>query len=441
MDEIELQVPVSRALFERACHVMPSGYTRQMAVQNPHPIYAAEADGCWVTDVEGVRRVDYVNNFTALIHGHNHPEIIRAVNEQAHRLMSCILPTESEIELAELLCERIPSCEQVRFMNSGTEAVMIAVKAARAFTGKTRIAKMEGGYHGQFDLTETSFQPRPDCWGDAKAPNSVSHTFGTPQSVLDEVVVLPVNDIDASRSLLRANAESLAMVIIDPFRLQLGLVPTRPDYLEMLREETQQLGIVLAFDEVMSLRTSYRGTQGLRGITPDLTTMGKIIGGGFPIGALGGSREVMSVFSLESGDPKVKHSGTFTANPMSMYTGYVSMKLLTPEAFDRLDRLGQRLRDGIEKIRIDTGIPGYVDGEGSLCSLIMSPTRLTNYRELAAAAGGGMLQRIELLQKLMMREGVSCMRGGFILSTAMDEDIIDFTLEGVRCTLTRMASM
>ena len=151
--------PNSRALFDRAREVMPSGYTRHLAVQHPHPIYAAEADGCWITDVEGVRRVDYINNFTALIHGHNHPVITRAVQDQAAKLMSCIMPTPPEVELAELLCERIPSCEEVRFMNSGTEAVMIAIKAGRAYSGKPRIAKMEGGYHGQFDLTETSFQP------------------------------------------------------------------------------------------------------------------------------------------------------------------------------------------------------------------------------------------------------------------------------------------
>ena len=437
----EINAPESKALFERAKHVMPSGYTRQMAVQNPHPIYAAEADGCWVTDVEGVRRVDFINNFTAMIHGHNHPEIIRAVHEQASKLMSSIMPTESEIELAELLCERIPSCEEVRFMNSGTEAVMMAVKAARAFTGKTRVAKMEGGYHGQFDLTETSFQPMPDKWGDPKAPASVAHAAGTPQSVLDEVLVLPYNDIEASRDLLRAHADELAMVILCPFRLQLGLVEPRQDFIAMLRDECTKLGILLVFDEVMCLRTSFHGTQGLRGITPDLTTMGKIIGGGMPIGALGGSKQVMSVFSVDDGDPKVKHSGTFTANPMSMHVGYVSMNLLTREAFDELERLGQRLCDGLEAIRVDLGIDGYVEGTGSLAALVLHDKHIDNWRDLFDAAVNGLIHRIEVYQRLLMEEGLSTMRGGFVLSTPMDDDVIDFTLAGVRRALTKMQTL
>ncbi len=441
MGAIDIEAPVSSALFDRARKVMPSGYTRQMAVQKPHPIYAAQADGCWITDVEGVRRVDFINNFTALIHGHNHPVITQAVNEQAARLMSCIMPTESEIELAEIICERIPSCEEVRFMNSGTEAVMIAVKAARAYTGKSRIAKMEGGYHGQFDLTETSFQPMPDKWGDPAAPNSVAHAAGTPQSVLDEVLVLPLNDVEAARGLLRAHADSVAGVIIDPLRLQLGLVEPEQDFLEMLREETSKLGMVLIFDEVMCLRSGYHGTQGRRGITPDLTTMGKIIGGGMPIGALGGSREVMSVFSVDEGDPKVKHSGTFTANPMSMHVGAVGMSLLTPEAFDELERLGTRLREGVDKIRTDLGLPGYVEGAGSLVAFVMHEQRIRCWRDLFDAAVGGLLQRIETYQKLLMNEGLATMRGGFVLSTPMDDEVIDFTLEGVNRALTAMKSL
>ncbi|NIB42461.1 aspartate aminotransferase family protein [Pseudomaricurvus alkylphenolicus] len=441
MQPVIPNAPKSAALFERSRQVMPSGYTRQMTVQKPHPLYAHHAEGCWITDVEGGRRVDYTNNFTALIHGHGRREILEAITQQSGNLISSIMPTEPEVQLAELLCERIPSCEEVRFMNSGTEAVMIAVKAARAFTGKSKIAKVEGGYHGQFDLTETSFQPSPELWGDPKAPNAVSNQVGTPQSVLDEVVVLPLNDIESSRALLRRHADELSLVIIDPLRMQMGLVEPELDYLTMLREETERLGIVLIFDEVMSLRSSYSGTQGLKGITPDLTTMGKIIGGGFPIGALGGKREFMSVFSIDEGDPKVKHSGTFTANPMSMHIGHVAMELMTPAAFDELDRLGQRLRGELEEIRAHFGIPGYVEGVGSVGALIMSENHIGNYRELALAARNGLLERIAVFQSLLMEEGLSTMRGGFILSTAMDDEVIDFTLQGVRNALAKMKSM
>lgn len=431
----------SAAIFERARRVMPSGYTRQMAVTKPHPAYVARGEGCWVTDVDGNRRIDWVNNFASLLHGHNKREIVDAIHSQASTVMLSVMPSEWEVKLAELLCERIPSVERVRFMNSGTEANLMATKAVRAYTGKPRIAKMEGGYHGQYDLLEASFQPRPDQWGDPKAPNSVAYSAGTPQSLLDEVLVLPLNDIESSRELLRRHAHELAGVILDPLRLQLGVVAPRRDYLEMLREETERLGIVLVFDEVLCLRVGYHGAQGLHGITPDLTTMGKIIGGGLPVGALGGRREFMSVFEIESGDPKIKHSGTFTANAMTMAAGYASMALMTPEAFDRLERVNQRLRDGLERIRTDLGIAGTVQGAGSLSSLLLTELPLNNYRELLFAMVSGLATRIETYNKLLLDEGVYSMRGGFIGSTPMTEDDIDFTLGAVRRALGRMKEL
>jgi glutamate-1-semialdehyde 2,1-aminomutase len=431
----------SAALFERARQVMPSGYTRQMAVTKPHPAYVAHGDGCWVTDVDGNRRIDWVNNFASLLHGHKKRELVDVINTQAHAVMLSVMPSEWEVKLAELLCERIPSVERVRFMNSGTEANMMATKAVRAYTGKSRIAKMEGGYHGQYDLLEASFQPRPDQWGDAKAPKSVAYSKGTPQSLLDEVLVLPLNDIESTRELLRRHAHELAAVILDPLRLQLGVVAPRREYLEMLREETARLGIVLIFDEVLCLRAGYHGVQGLHGITPDLTTMGKIIGGGMPVGALGGRREFMSVFEIESGDPKIKHSGTFTANAMTMAAGYTSMALMTPEAFARLDQINQRLRDGLEKIRVDLGVAGTVQGAGSLSSLLMTDLPLNNYRELLFAMVSGLAVKIETYNQLLLDEGVYSMRGGFIGSTPMTEDDIDFTLGAVRRAITRMKEL
>ena len=430
----------SAALFERARLVMPSGYTRQMAVTKPHPAYVASGEGCWVTDVDGNRRIDWVNNFASLLHGHNKKEVVAAIHAQAAAVMLSVMPSEWEIKLAELLCDRIPSVERVRFMNSGTEANLMACKAVRAYTGKSRIAKMEGGYHGQYDLLEASFQPRPDQWGDAKAPNSVAYSVGTPQSLLNEVLVLPLNDIEATRALLRRHAHELAGVILDPLRLQLGMVAPRRDYLEMLREETARLGIVLVFDEVLCLRVGYHGAQGMHGITPDLTTMGKIIGGGLPIGALGGKREFMSVFEIDAGEPKIKHSGTFMAGAMTMAAGFTSMTLMTPQAFDSFNQVNQRLRDGLEQIRVDLRITGVVHGAGSLSSLLLTDMPINNYRELAMAMGSGLAQRIEVYNKLLLEEGIYSMRGGFIGSTPMTNDDIDFTLKAVRRTLIRMQS-
>ncbi|MBM4187502.1 MAG: aspartate aminotransferase family protein [Gemmatimonadetes bacterium] len=427
----------SAGLFARAQTVLPSGYTRHLAVTKPHPQYAAHGEGCWITDVDGNRRIDFINNFAALIHGHAHPAITQLIAEQSSRLLCSILPSEWEVKLAELLVERIPSVEQVRFMNTGTEAVMLAVKVARAHTGRSKIAKMEGGYHGQFDLIEASFQPPPDRWGDPARPTPVAHSVGTPQSLLDELILLPLNDLEHSRARLRAEASQLAAVIIDPYRLQLGLVEPTREYLTMLREETARLGIVLIFDEVFCLRTSYHGTQGAVGVTPDLTTMGKIIGGGLPIGAVGGKRELMTVFDVDRGDPKVKQSGTFTANPLSTAVGYLGMSLLTPAAFDDLAAKGERLREGLERVRKDLGIVGRVEGRASFSSLVMTDLPTRNYRELAIAMAG-LGEKLVTYQKLLAAEGVLTMRGGFIGSTPMTDDDIDFTIAAVRRALVKL---
>lgn len=430
----------SARLFSRAEQVMPSGYTRDLVAQKPHPQYADHAEGCWLYDVDGGRRIDWVNNFASMIHGHCRPEIVQIVASQAGRLLSAVLPTEWEVKLAELLCSRVPGVEQVRFTNSGTEANMVAVKAARAFTGKGKIAKVEGGYHGQYDLLEASYQSQAPEWGPASRPFSVAHNPGTPQSLLDELVVLPMNDVEGARAVLRARANEIAGVILDPWRLQLGLVPVNQDFLEMLREETAKLGIVLIFDEVVSLRAGYHGAQGRRGVTPDLTTMGKIIGGGLPVGGIGGLAKYMSVFDIDRGDLRVKHSGTFTANPMSMAAGYTSMSLLTPTAFAELEAKNERLRTCLARTHRDLGLPGKITGDASVTELMLTSRPLRNYREAADAMRSGLGDTLARLQTEFAREDVFMMRGTLIGSTAMGNDDIDFTIEAGRRVLTRMAA-
>lgn len=427
----------SSALFERAKRVLPSGYTRQMVVTDPYPLYVTRGDGAWITDVDGNRFIDWVNNFSAQIHGHANPHIVDAITAQAGQVQSTTMPSEWEIRLAEILVDRLPGVDKVRFMNSGTEANIVAIKAARAYTGKSRIAKMEGGYHGQYDLLEASFQPGPDAWGDAAQPNSVGYQPGTPQSLLDEILVLPLNDITAARALLRAHADQLAAVILDPWRLQVGMVEPRRDFVAMLREETERLGIVLIFDEVWCLRSGYHGYQGILDIKPDLTTMGKIIGGGQPVGALGGKDEFMSVFTLVGGVPMVKHSGTFTANPMSMAAGATAMELMTPEAFDRLAIQGDRLRNALEKMRVDFHLPGEVVGNGSVSVLLVCDAEIYDYRSLASAMAGGLMVTLNRMQKLLLEEGVLTLRGGFVGSTPMTDDDVDFTLDAYRRALQR----
>ncbi|MBI4540964.1 MAG: aminotransferase class III-fold pyridoxal phosphate-dependent enzyme, partial [Gemmatimonadetes bacterium] len=276
----------SARLFERACKVLPGGNTRTTVFLSPYPLYAVRGHGCQIIDAEGIERIDFLNNYTSLVHGHAHPAIVAAVREQLE-LGTCFpLPTESEILLAELLCDRVPSVERVRFTNSGSEAVMMAIKAARAFSGRPRIAKCEGAYHGSYDFVEVSLDASPEDWGEADHPRAVRYSKGTPDAVLSAVTVIPFNHVSAAERILSEHADTLAAVIVDPMPNRVGLIPATREFLSMLRRFTSEHGILLIFDEVITFRLGYEGAQQEFGVIPDMTTMGKIIGGGFPVGAV-----------------------------------------------------------------------------------------------------------------------------------------------------------
>lgn len=378
----------SAKLHERACRVLPGGNTRASIFLSPYPIYAASGRGSRVTDVDGVERIDFLNNYTTLIHGHAHPAIHEAVARQLERGASYAHPTESEIELAELLCGRVPSFEQVRFTNSGTEAVMMAIKAARAHTGRTRIAKCEGIYHGTYDYAEVSLDSGPESWGEA-APAAVPHAVGTPGHVADDVVVIPYNDAAAAERILAPHAAELAAVLVDPMPTKAGLVPASEDFLDTLRRFTRAHGIVFILDEVITFRLGYHGAQGALGTEADLTTMGKIIGGGLPVGALAGRAELMRAFDPRHGRPAVAHAGTFNANPLTMAGGLAAMQLLTPEAFERLNTAGERARQALREAFRTAGVPGQVTGMGSMFMLHLHQRPIRGYRDMVAAADAG----------------------------------------------------
>jgi glutamate-1-semialdehyde 2,1-aminomutase len=347
----------SARLWQRAQQVMPGGNTRTTVFMAPRPVYAAEGEGCWLTDVDGDRRLDLLNNYTSLIHGHAHPAVTEAAGRRLARGASFPLPTAEEIELAALLAERVASVEQVRFTNSGSEAVMVAIKAARGFTGRHRIAKFEGAYHGSYDWAEVSLGSSPAEWGPLEAPASTAYAKGTPPSVLEEVVVLPFNHARLAAARIEREAGSLAAVIVDPVPNRVGLMPARTEFLSALREVTAAHGILLIFDEVISFRVGYRGAQGAFGVRPDLTAFGKIIGGGFPVGAVGGRADVMAVFDPRGGKPAVPHGGTFNANPVTMAAGLAAMRLLDEPAYARLDELGETLRRGFRAAWSARGCP------------------------------------------------------------------------------------
>ena len=413
----------SARLHQRAQLVLPGGNTRTTVFHAPYPIYASSAKGCRITDVEGVERLDFLNNYTALLHGHLNPGIMEAVREQL-ALGTCFAnPTESEIALAEALCQGTPSFERVRFSNSGSEAVMNAIKAARAYTGRPRIAKCEGVYHGSYDPVEVSLDSSPESWGD-DAPARVAYSAGTPPSVLADVVVIPFNETGLAESILEPEAGSLAAVIVDIMPNRAGLIPARVEFLKMLREFTRRHGIVLIFDEVITFRNGQGGMQVEWGVEPDLTTLGKIIGGGFPVGAVAGKAEVMEVFNPGKGKPPLPHGGTFNANPVTMVAGLAAMKQYTPQAIARLEELGARAREVCRSAFRAAEMPGQVTGHGSLLRLHLTESPLKTYRD--ARHGTVDQKRFSVLHASMLNHGVFMAPGGLMaLSTPMEAAEID----------------
>ena len=430
----ELDTPRSMELYERALAVMPGGSSRLTVFMQPHPFYAVRGEGSRVWDADGRERVDFLNNFMTLIHGHNHPEIVEAVVDQAQRGLSFAMPTEQEILLAETLCGRVPSFEQIRFCNSGSEAVMVAIKAARAHTGRPMIAKCEGAYHGSYDPVEVSHEATPDSWGNEAAPARTPYVVGTPASVLADTLVIPFNDTEHTQALIEAHADRLAAVIVDPVPPRIGYLPADPSYLRMLREITRAHGIVLIFDEVASFRLGYRGAQGDAGIDPDLTTLGKIIGGGLPVGAVAGSRAVMAVFDPRHGKPPFQHGGTFNANPMTMAAGHAAMRLWTEEKVTELNARGDRLRGEVTRMLNEIGFDGQITGAGSLARLHMSGRAMRGFRDVYTRPDEKPWYA-KLHRAMLDRGFLMGATGIVVLSTANTEDEVDGFVAALRASL------
>ena len=429
----------SQKLYDRALSSLPGGNTRTTVFMKPYPIYAARGEGCRVWDVDGNEFIDCINNFTSLIHGHAHPILVEAATRQLALGSAFGLPTESEIELAELLASRLPAVDQVRFTNSGTEAVMMALKAARAFTGRPKIAKCEGAYHGSYDYAEVSLDPTPEQWG-RNAPVSVAYAKGTPENVLVDVITIPFNDPEAAVSLIREHGAELACVLVDPMPNRAGLAPADASYLEALRQITREIGALLIFDEVITFRLGYRGAQGLWGIDPDLTTLGKIIGGGFPVGAVAGHTEFMAVFDPRSGKPALPHGGTFSANPVTMRAGLAAMELLDDATFARLDTIGDAVRSGINEAFRRNGVPGGTVGLGSLLKIHFTDRPVRDYR--SAYPTEQETKRQTMFHRAMLNRGVLAAGYGLMaLSTPMTDADVDAIVAAASSALAEVAAM
>lgn len=412
----------SFALYDRALSVMPGGITRITPWQEPYPVYARSGAGCRITDVDGAVYVDFINNFASLIHGHAHPAIVAPVTKQLALGTAFTMPTESEVLLAELLCQRVASFERVRFCNSGSEAVMMALKAARSYTRRPKIAKIEGAYHGMYDYAEVSLDPTPREWGND--PKPVGYARGTPQGVLDDVVVIPFNQPQAAARILDAHGPELAAVLLDVMPTHVGTVAATREFLAAVVDAARRHGALVVLDEVISFRLGYSGAQAIFGLSPDLTVLAKIIGGGFPVGAVAGKADIMAVFDHRAGKPLMPSSGTFTANPVTMTAGLASMELLTPEAFAGLDALGERARSAMARAIAASGYPAQVTGMGSIFQLHLHRRPISDYRSaLPEPSEAAALRRLQ--QRVLRRGYLISTSGGGFLSTVTPASVID----------------
>jgi glutamate-1-semialdehyde 2,1-aminomutase len=359
--------PGSQALYQRATGSLPGGNTRTTLYMQPYPFYFDHGSGCRVYDADGNERLDFINNYTSLILGHAHPKVVAAVQRQVARGLSAAAPTELEVTLAEAIKERLPSIDLLRFTNSGTEATMLALRAARAYTGREKIAKITGSYHGSHDYASA----------DPAASNA-----GIPEAVVDTLVMLPFNDPQAAEQIVERHRHELAAVIVEPVMGAGGIIAAEPKFLQALREITARHGIALIFDEVIAFRLGYHGAQGRYGVTPDLTTLGKIIGGGLPVGAVGGREALMACF-----DPRragaIGHGGTFNGNPMTMAAGLATLEELTPEAYARLELMGRDLKSKLDTLFGEQGAAIQVNQVGSIFNLHFSNTPVTDYATYA----------------------------------------------------------
>ncbi len=387
----------SKDLFEKASQVIPGGVTANIKYFAPHPIFMERGNGSKLYDVEGNEYIDYTLCYGALITGHGHPRVTKAATEHLHNIGTAILgtPHELEITLAEKIIDHYPAIDLVRYTNSGLEATLLAIRLAAAYTNKKRIAKFEGHYHGGFNKVLVSVNPSEEEAGLKDEPTSVSESMGIHDDERDATIILPFNDLEATEAILRKHKDELAAVIIEP--VQGGFIPATEAFMHHLRELTTELSIVLIFDEV---KTGYRvglgGAQKEYGIKPDLTALGKVLGGGFPIGAVGGSEEIMmlsaannesDVFAIGGDSRKGKnvvfHSGTYNGHPIVLAAGLETIMILEEEGvLDDLFAKTNELRSALEAMYAQYGIAMKTIGMGSIFNIVFTDQPVTNYRDM-----------------------------------------------------------
>lgn len=415
----------SHAAFAEAKDLMPGGVNspvRAFKSVNMEPIFMEKGKGAIVTDIDGNDYIDYVLSWGPLILGHTNDKVVAEIQRVAELGSSFGASTLIENKMAKLVMDRVPSIEMIRMVSSGTEATMSALRLARGFTGRNKILKFEGSYHGHADSLLIKA-------GSGVATLGLPDSPGVPESVAKNTLTVAFNDLESVKEAFRLYGDDIAAVITEPVAGNMGVVPPQPGFLEGLREITTEHGALLIFDEVMTgFRVDYGCAQGYYGVKPDLTCLGKVIGGGLPVGAFGGRRDIMEQIAPAG---SVYQAGTLSGNPLAMAAGYATLSQLTPESYTHFQKLGDRLEEGFRRVATEFDIPHTVNRAGSMIGFFFTNEEVINY-DKAKTSDLGLFADV---YKLMAEQGVYLPPSqfeGLFLSTAHTEEHIDQTIEAFR---------
>ncbi|MFF2910875.1 glutamate-1-semialdehyde 2,1-aminomutase [Paenibacillus sp. NPDC057934] len=412
----------SRKAFDEAKQYIPGGVNspvRAFKSVGLTPVYVDRAAGSRIYDIDGNTFIDFVCSWGPLIMGHAHPEVVQALQETAAKGTSFGAPTLLETEMAKTVVERVPSVDIVRMVNSGTEATMSAIRLARGYTGRSKILKFEGSYHGHADSLLIKA-------GSGVATLGLPDSPGVPEGVAANTITVPYNDLESVKVAFERFGDEIAAIIVEPIAGNMGVVLPQPGFLEGLREVTTSFGALLIFDEVMTgFRVNRSSAQGLFGITPDLTCFGKVIGGGLPVGAYGGKREIMEQMAPSG---PIYQAGTLSGNPLAMAAGLTTLKLLTPEVYDHLEKMGARLEAGMKRNAEEVGIPLTINRVGSMVCPFFTEGPVVNYDTAKASS----LDTFRRYFGEMLTRGINVAPSqfeGMFVSAAHSEQDIDDTIE------------
>jgi glutamate-1-semialdehyde 2,1-aminomutase len=428
----KMNLSASQNLFKLALNLIPGGVNspvRACKSVGADPVFINRAQGCLIFDADGNRYIDYIGSWGPLILGHRHPAVIEAISSVLERGTSFGAPIDLEIRLAQMVIEAVPSVEMVRMVNSGTEATMSAVRLARGITQRDTIIKFDGCYHGHADTLLVAA-------GSGVATLGIPGSPGVPESVAQHTLSLPYNDIDRLKEVMQKQGQSVAAIIVEPVAGNMGLVPPAAGFLEALRERADQYGAILIFDEVMTgFRVAYGGAQALYGVTPDLTCFGKIIGGGLPVGAYGGKRDLMSKIAPQG---PVYQAGTLSGNPVAMAAGIATLEQIQKDGFyEDLDAKAEQLLSGMEQAAIKAKIPVQASRVGSMLGLFFNDQRVRNFDDAKTCD----LDRFSAFYNGMRQNGIYIAPSQFealFISSSHETEHIEATIKAAQKVFDRL---